>query len=91
MKISDYLSPGQANAVPLRHLVSMTGLDGRTVRRLIAQERQSGAPILSDNLTGYFLPADEGDVSRFCRSMRRRANEILQAADAVEQGARGCA
>lgn len=87
--ISDFLSRGQTDAVPLRHLSCLIGLDGRTVRRMIEQERRAGTPILSDNLTGYFLPADDGEVERFCRSMRGRANEILRAAEAVERGARG--
>lgn len=85
MRIADYLSHGHANAVPLHHLQSMTGLDGRTVRRLIAGERRSGTPILSDNATGYFLPGNDSERMRFVRSMRSRAKEILDAAEAVER------
>lgn len=88
MRIADYLNHGQANAVPLRHLESMTGLDGRTVRRLIAEERRAGTPILSDNATGYFLPSNDSERMWFVRSMRSRAKEILDAAEAVER-ARG--
>lgn len=84
-KVSDLLSHGQVNAVPLRHLCSLTGLDGRTVRAMIAAERRTGAAILSDNATGYFLPANEEEKARFVRSMRHRAKEILYAADAVER------
>ena len=76
--IADYLSHGQANAIPLRDLERMTGLDGRTIRAMIAA-------ILSDNLTGYYLPANEEEKARFVRSMRHRAKEILCAADAVER------
>lgn len=85
-KVSDLLGHGQVNAVPLRHLCSLTGLDGRTVRAMIAAERRTGAAILSDNATGYFLPANEEEKARFVRSMRHRAKEILYAADAVERG-----
>lgn len=84
-KVSDLLSHGQVNAVPLRHLCSLTGLDGRTVHAMIAAERRTGAAILSDNATGYFLPANEEEKARFVRSMRHRAKEILYAADAVER------
>lgn len=84
-KVSDLLSHGQVNAVPLRHLCALTGLDGRTVRAMIAAEWRTGAAILSDNATGYFLPANEEEKARFVRSMRHRAKEILYAADAVER------
>lgn len=85
MKISDLLRYGQANAVPLRDLAGITGLDGRVVRAMIAAERRAGAAILSDNMTGYYLPANEEEKARFVRSMRHRAKEILCAADAVER------
>lgn len=85
MKITDLLSHGQANAVPLRDLEGITGLDGRTVRAMISSERRAGAAILSDNATGYYLPANEEEKARFVRSMRHRAKEILCAADAMER------
>nr|DAH52275.1 MAG TPA: hypothetical protein [Bacteriophage sp.] len=88
MKISDLLRYGQANAVPLRDLAGITGLDGRVVRAMIAAERRAGAAILSDNMTGYYLPANEEEKARFVRSMRHRAKEILCAADAVERSQR---
>lgn len=85
MKIADLLRYGQANAVPLRDLAGRTGLDGRTVRAMISAERRAGAAILSNNQTGYYLPANEEEKARFVRSMRHRAKEILCAADAVEK------
>lgn len=85
MKIADLLCYGQANAVPLRDLAGRTGLDGRTVRAMISAERRAGAAILSNNQTGYYLPANEEEKARFVRSMRHRAKEILCAADAVEK------
>lgn len=85
MKIADLLRYGQANAVPLRDLARITGLDGRTVRAMISAERRAGAAILSNNQTGYYLPANEEEKARFVRSMRHRAKEILCAADAVER------
>lgn len=84
MRIADLLSHGQENAVPLRQLIAITGVDGRSIREKIAAERLTGAPILSDNSTGYFLPGNKGERERFVRSMRNRAREIERAADAVE-------
>ena len=88
IQISDFLSAGEQNAVPLRHLVQITGLPGRDLRRRIQAERLSGVPILSDNISGYFLPADDQERRRFVRSMRSRAKEIDAVAASVERGCR---
>ena len=85
-RISDLLPHGQANAVPLRLLVSMTGFDGRRIRLMIARERMEGVPIVSDNSNGYFIAENQLEREAFCRSMRHRAKEIMMAADAVERG-----
>lgn len=82
--ISDFLSAGRENAVPLRHLVKLTGQDGRIVRRRIAAERLAGVPILADNKSGYYLPGTVAEAQRCVRSMRHRAHEILLAAEAIE-------
>lgn len=82
-KISDLLSPGQENAVSLRHLVKLTGENGRIVRRRIAAERLAGVPILADNQTGYYLPATAAEARKCVRSMRHRAMEIERAAEAI--------
>lgn len=86
-KIADLLCRGQENAVPLRDLCSMTGFDGRTVRRTIERERRAGVPILSSvgGTTGYFLPANPAEVERFTKSMFSRAREIALTANAVRR------
>lgn len=83
MKVVDFLSPGQQNAVPLKHLKDLLHLDGRKVRLMIRVERLAGTPILSDNQTGYYLPGNDRKRTRCVRSMRRRAAEIVKAADAI--------
>ena len=85
-QIADLLPHGQANAVPLRSLISLTGLDGRKIRLMIARERMEGVPIVSDNSNGYYLAESRAERENFCRSMRHRAQEIMRAADAVEKG-----
>lgn len=87
-RISDFLLPGQQNAVPLRHLKDLLHLDGRKVRLMIRAERLAGTPILADNQTGYYLPGNDHERARCVRSMRRRAAEIVKAADAIERGGR---
>ena len=81
--ISGFLSRGAVNAVTLRQLERVTGLDGRTVRRLIERERREGIPILSDCSDGYYLPICEMERDRCVQSLRHRAGEILRTADAL--------
>ena len=52
---------------------------------MIAAERLSGVPILSDCSTGYYLAENAGEKERFVRSMRHRAREIERAAEAIER------
>lgn len=85
-KVSDLLGRGQENAISRRHLEKLTGLDGRTVRLMIEQERRSGTPICADNLTGYYLPANSDEKTACVRSMCHRAREIMKTARAIERG-----
>jgi len=82
--ISDLLHTGSENGTTLTELVQLTGEDERSIRRRIQRERKSGKLILSDNQSGYFLPATEDEVKRFIRSMSRRAREIRNVACVAE-------
>lgn len=82
--ISALLPSGAERAVSLRRLTEMAGLSERETRRAIQRERLRGAPICSDNLTGYFLAENDAERAAFCRSMRHRARQILQVVRAVE-------
>ena len=78
IKIADYLSHGQENAIPRRELERLTSMDGRTIRLMIQQERLAGTPICADNLTGYYLPATVEEKAACVRSLRHRAGEIMR-------------
>ncbi len=84
--ISRFLHAGQHNAVNISYLQVMTGMKNRDVRLLIEKERRGGTPILSDNASGYYLPATLEEIARCVRSMRHRAKEIERTADAIERG-----
>lgn len=84
-EIADLLSHGPENGLRLSELVSLTGWTGRAVRRMIQAERLGGVPILSDNEHGYFLPSSGEDRAACVRSLRSRAKEILNVADAIER------
>ena len=82
--VSDLLHEGAENGTTLTELVQLTGEDERSIRRRIQRERKAGKLILSDNQSGYFLPATEDEVKRFIRSMSRRAREISAVALVAE-------
>lgn len=82
--IARLLSHGAQNGVTLSDLHRLTGKDKRVIRAEIQQERLSGTPILSDNLSGYFLPANEDERERCIKSLRHRASEIFRTAAAIE-------
>lgn len=82
--IADLLSHGPGNGIRLSELVSLTGWTGRDVRRAIQAERLRGIPILSNCKDGYFLPETEADRAACVRSLRGRAREILDVANAIE-------
>ena len=84
-KVSEFLSHGRENAVPLRHLKNLLEADGRTIRLMIQQERLAGTPICADNLTGYYLPATVEEKAACVRSLRHRAGEIMRTARAIER------
>lgn len=83
--IADLLSHGADHGVHLSDLVRLTELPERTVRQMIHQERRRHIPILSNNKDGYYLPGSGCEKANCVRSLRRRAAEILEAADGIER------
>lgn len=84
MGIARFLSYGADRGLHLTDLVRLTDLPERTVRLMIHQERRQHVLILSDNRNGYFLPSSEHEKTDCVQSLRRRAAEILEAADGIE-------
>lgn len=89
-RVSDYLLPGQQNAVPLKRLKELLDLDGRTIRLMIRSERLQGTPILESSAAtgGYYLPGNDHERDRCVQRLRNRAAEIVRVADAIEGGGR---
>ena len=85
IQISELLPAGERNAVPLRHLVQLTGMNSRDLRRQIETERRRGLPICANNRTGSFIAENDEERRRFVQSMRSRAKEIETTAAAIEQ------
>ena len=85
--IADYLGHSQENAITGRELCALTGLDHRTIRAQIEQERRAGALIVADNKSGYWVTDDPAEAQQFARGMKHRAKEILRTARAIERAA----
>lgn len=83
--IASLLLEGSENGLHLQDLVRLTGEDQRMVRKMIHEERRLGVPILSDNISGYFLPSSQQEREACVQSLRHRAKEILAAAAAIEK------
>lgn len=83
--IASLLLQGEANALTLEVIETLTGIDRRTIRRQIQAERQAGACICVNNRDGYFLAENEAERARCVASMRRRAAEVYRTADAIER------
>lgn len=84
MNIADCLRPGQENAQPMRHLMAVTGMDSRSIRRMVLRERRAGAAICCAG-SGYFLARTEEEKKACARSLRHRAAEIFSTARALEK------
>lgn len=84
VEISGYLHAGEENALPMKELKRLTGLTSREVRQCIQIERLRAVPIVAAPRGGYFLANTGPELSRFVRSMRHRAGEILKVASALE-------
>lgn len=84
-EIAELLGHGPENGLRLSELVSLTGWTGRVVRRMIQAERLGGVLILSNCRSGYYLPSSGEDRAACVRSLRGRAKEILDVADAIER------
>jgi biotin operon repressor len=101
MNILDYIPVGQANAIPTKDLINLTGLSQRHVCAAIESARTHGEVILSKADGGYWLP-DENDIKqtreelqRFVRFMDSRntfkttasARKMLRSLKTSNQGA----
>lgn len=83
VKVSDFLSRGEAHALPLKHLKELLHLDGRKIRLMIRAERLHGTPICENSQSGYYLPSSTGERDLCAKRLRHRAAQIIKVADAI--------
>ena len=85
-----FLQHGAENAISTQELMRLVGCsDVRTLRALVAAERNAGAVILSKGSGGYFLP-DSGEkgkqeIEECITLLRSRAVGILKALKAARR------
>lgn len=82
MKISDHIPYGKHNAVGTDYLKAVTGLDTRTIRKLIANERMQGTVICSSLLSeggGYFRPESPAEAVHYVRTEQCRIESASKA------------
>lgn len=84
--VADFLPKSREDALKLRELKDLLHIDERTTRAMIQRERRH-VPILSDNMSGYWISDNEAEVRRFCASMRSRARQVWATAANVEKAA----
>lgn len=84
--ILNNLKPGRENSISRDKLVSMTGINDRTIRDKIADLRASGIPIISNtNKGGYYLPASADEAQEYIESMESRAKKTFVSIKATKQ------
>lgn len=79
-QILELIPSGAANAVSMKRLAAAVGTDPRTVRKIIADLREGGAVILS-NESGYFrpeLPEDLEEIRLFIRKQTARGKSSFR-------------
>lgn len=87
--IESFLMHGGANAVSAEHLMRMTGLDLRQLRKQVELERRSGTLILTRPQGGYFLPgegeAGKAEIRTFYLIQRAKAISLLKTIKAARE------
>lgn len=87
-KIENLLLEGKQNAIASQSLADLMGCGSvRELQEIIAEERASGAVILStcQNGGGYYLPGNVGEVKEFIRTLENRGKNTLLALESARK------
>lgn len=78
--IYEILQEGAENATTGREICEKLDLNIRELQAGINRERKQGRAICANtghgNKAGYFIPANQGEMRRYCNSLMHRAGEI---------------
>lgn len=78
--IHEVLSEGAENARTSRELCAMLHIGHRDLTQAIERERRQGHPICasSGSTPGYYLAANQEEMTRYCNSLLHRLREISE-------------
>lgn len=86
MDILSYIPKGRDNAITRQELCRRTGLDDRTVRKLIETARNEGAPILSSShVSGYWQSDDLNEIKRYLNELENRCKSVSRSAQSLRK------
>lgn len=88
MKISDFIPEGLANAISMRDLALMIGVDERKARQLVHQARATDEPICStceEGKGGYYLPCSVNEARVYLRQQNARIKSARVALRGVKK------
>lgn len=84
--ILNNIKPGRENSISRDKLVSITGINDRTIRDTIADLRAEGVPIISNtNKGGQYLPATQEEAQEYISSMENRAKNTFVSIKATKE------
>lgn len=83
--IHEILPAGKENALSGRTLAIMFDCDIRAITAQIEKERRDGHPICAATgaKPGYFLPADDAELSHYCDLLKSRATALFKTRQAL--------
>ena len=79
LKLTDYLSVGEENAITAKQLAKYLGWNERDVTITVNALRKQGTLICSNTQSGFWLPADDRDIEQFVRGMQSRITDMQKA------------
>ena len=87
--ITDYIPQGRENKISRKSLTMCTGLPDRSVRRLISEAREQGAPIVGDPTGGYYMAESEADVRLLLSELNSRITKLAKCTSEVRKKCMG--
>ena len=79
LKLTDFLSVGEENAITAKDLARLLGWNERDVTLTANALRKQGELICSNTQSGFWLPADDRDIEQFVRGMQGRIKDMQRA------------
>lgn len=76
--IHELLTEGEANTITGKELADYFKCDIREITAQIERERRDGHPICASPAGGYFLPANAGELEKYCTRVHHRAAQLYK-------------